>query len=129
MGFIRIKRIYDAPASVDGKRVLVDRIWPRGVSKESAKLDLWLKDIAPSPELRKWFGHDPARFDEFRDRYRNELERNPDAVDELRHLAGKDDVTLLYAARDKEMNHAIVLGELLEQKGIRFERGKVSKAQ
>ena len=83
MGTLRIKRIYDAPAGTDGKRVLVDRIWPRGVSKESAKLDLWLKEIAPSPELRKWFDHDPARFEEFRDRYCEELEANCETVSEL----------------------------------------------
>src|SRR3546814_11147478 len=73
---IRIKRIYDAPASTDGKRVLVDRIWPRGVSKEFAKLDLWLKEVAPSTDLRKWFDHNPARFEEFRNRYRQEMEAN-----------------------------------------------------
>ena len=122
MGFIRIKRIYDAPASTDGKRVLVDRIWPRGVSKKSVNLDLWLKDIAPSTELRKWFDHDPARFDEFSDRYRQKLEANADAVSELRDLACHDDLTLLYAARDRCVNHAIVLAKFLENKSIRFDR-------
>ena len=124
MGVIRIKRIYDAPAGTDGKRVLVDRIWPRGVSKEAAKLDLWLKDIAPSTELRKWFDHDSARFEEFRDRYRKELNANEDAVGELRDLVGQADVTLLYAAHDNQVNHAIVLVELFEKKGIRFERNQ-----
>ena len=122
MGFIRIKRIYDAPASTDGKRVLVDRIWPRGVSKESATLDLWLKDIAPSTELRKWFGHDPKRFVQFRDCYRKELEANTDVVNELRHLADHNDVTLLYAARDSRANHAIVLAEFLDDQGIHFDQ-------
>ncbi|OCC24640.1 hypothetical protein MB02_03910 [Croceicoccus estronivorus] len=121
MGFIRIKRIYDAPASTDGKRVLVDRIWPRGVSKESAKLDLWLKEIAPSPELRKWFGHDPARFKEFSDRYRQELKANDVAVSELCDLVDQADVTLLYAARDRRANHAIVLAEFLKQEDGRIE--------
>lgn len=120
MGFIRIKRIYDAPASADGKRVLVDRIWPRGVSKESAKLDLWLKEIAPSPELRKWFGHDPARFKEFSDRYRQELKVNDVAVSELCDLVDQADVTLLYAARDRRANHAIVLAEFLKQEDVRI---------
>lgn len=121
MGVIRIKRIYDAPARTDGKRVLVDRIWPRGVSKESAKLDLWLKEIAPSTELRKWFGYDPERFDEFRDRYCDELEANSEAVSELRDLVGHDDTTLLYAARDRRANHAIVLAEFLKQEDGRIE--------
>jgi len=122
MGSVGIKRIYDAPASTDGKRVLVDRIWPRGVSKESATFDLWLKDMAPSTELRKWFGHDPKRFDQFRDCYRKELEANTDVVNELRHLADHNDVTLLYAARDSRANHAIALAEFLDEQGIHFDQ-------
>ncbi|AKM09395.1 DUF488 domain-containing protein [Croceicoccus naphthovorans] len=121
MGTFRIKRIYDAPASTDGKRVLVDRIWPRGVSKESAKLDLWLKEIAPSTGLRKWFDHDPARFEEFSDRYCEELKANSEAVSELCDLADQGDVTLLYAARDSRVNHAVVLAELLEQNDVQSE--------
>jgi uncharacterized protein YeaO (DUF488 family) len=110
---IRIKRIYDPPDRKDGARVLVDRLWPRGVRKEAAALTLWLKDIAPSDELRRWFGHDPARFAEFSRRYRAELAANSDAVDRLRDLLKAGPVTLLYAARDTEHNEARVLAEYL----------------
>ena len=106
---IRVKRIYEAPAPDDGARVLVDRVWPRGVSKEEADLALWLKDIAPSTALRKWFGHDPARWDEFQKRYREELDADRPAVDELRGLLKKGRVTLLYGARDTEHNQAVAL--------------------
>jgi uncharacterized protein YeaO (DUF488 family) len=108
-----IKRIYDAPATTDGYRVLVDRLWPRGVSKEKAALDLWLKDIAPSPDLREWFGHQPERFQEFSARYQAELEQNP-AVGAL-HALAKDHmtITLLYAAHDPAINHAVVLQRYL----------------
>ncbi len=121
---LHIKRVYEAPARNDGKRVLVDRIWPRGLSKEAAALDLWLKEIAPSTDLRKWFGHEPSRFDEFRKRYRKELDANPDVVEELCALADKSNVTLLYAAHDEQANQAVVLGEYLEDKGYRFDRGR-----
>ena len=106
---IEIKRIYDPPADDDGFRVLVDRLWPRGVKKETAKLDLWAKQVAPSPELRKWFGHEPAKFVEFRERYTRELEANADAVMQVLEAAGDQAVTLLYAARDPACNHALVL--------------------
>lgn len=129
MGTFRIKRIYDAPASTDGKRVLVDRLWPRAVSKKSAKLDLWLKEIAPSTGLRKWFSHDPERFDEFRDRYCEELEENFETVGELYGPVGQDNVTLIYAARDGQVNHAIVLVEFLEEEVIIFERIKGNRRQ
>jgi uncharacterized protein YeaO (DUF488 family) len=106
---LTIKRIYEAPSSGDGCRVLVDRLWPRGVSKEDAALDQWLKEVAPSPELRTWFGHDPERFEEFGQRYRAELESNP-ALDGLLDTAREAEaVTLLYAARDPRCNHALVL--------------------
>ncbi|HEY4779141.1 MAG TPA: DUF488 domain-containing protein [Solirubrobacterales bacterium] len=106
---LSIKRIYEAPGEEDGLRVLVDRLWPRGVSKEDAALDLWLKDVAPSPELRTWFGHEPDRFEEFSIRYRAELETNP-ALDRLLAMAREaETVTLLYGARDQERNHAVVL--------------------
>jgi uncharacterized protein YeaO (DUF488 family) len=111
---IRIKRVYEQPAAHDGERVLVDRLWPRGLSKEKARLDLWLKEIAPSTELRKWFGHDPGRWDEFRNRYRAELRRNGDLVDVLINKAAAGPVTLLYAARDEEHNEALVLKQFLE---------------
>src|SRR3546814_8956653 len=101
MGVIRIKRIYDAPASTDGKRVLVDRIWPRGVSKEFAKLDLWLKEVDPSTDLRKCIDHNPDRFAEFRNRYRQEMEENYNAVSELDHLARENDINMHSAAHDK----------------------------
>lgn len=109
---IKIKRAYDEPQTDDGLRVLVDRLWPRGLSKEKARVDLWLKEIAPGDELRHWFGHDPERWAEFRERYRRELEENPAALLELREiLAGEETVTLLYAATDREHNNAVALRE------------------
>lgn len=115
MDNISIKRIYDEPSPQDGYRILVDRLWPRGVSKERAALDLWMKAIAPSPELRRWFGHDPERFDEFAEQYRRELDANTEAVDELESVCSEQgDVTLLYAAKDPIINHAEVLREYLE---------------
>src|SRR5690606_5003756 len=109
------KRIYEPVSPEDGQRVLIDRLWPRGVSKAEAHVDLWFKDIALSTELRQWFGHDPARWDEVRRRDRAELEANPDAVARLRQLAGKGRVTLLYAARDAAHNHALILLDFLDQ--------------
>lgn len=113
---LRVKRIYDPPSDDDGQRILVDRIWPRGVKREAARLSEWLKAIAPSDDLRKWFAHDPARFDGFRRRYRDELDRNAYAVDRLRALAGRGTVTLLYAAKDAVHNHAVVLAEYIGQR-------------
>lgn len=110
---VRIKRIYEPVSDDDGTRVLVDRLWPRGVRKDEAAVDHWLKGVAPSPELRKWFAHDPARFDEFAAAYRDELDRAPEAVGELFALARAGDVTLLYGARDPECNHARVLAAYL----------------
>lgn len=110
---IRLKRAYDAPAKDDGKRILVDRLWPRGVKKEKAALDQWLKDIAPSNELRQWFNHDPARWAEFQRRYASELKKHADLVDVLRQLAREGTVTLIYAARDTEHNEAVVLRQIL----------------
>ena len=110
---IRIKRVYDPPDEADGTRVLVDRLWPRGLRKENATLTLWLKEIAPSPELRKWFGHDPARWTEFSRRYRAELERNDEAVARLADLSKRGPLTLLYAAHDTLHNHAPVLAAYL----------------
>lgn len=103
-----IKRVYDPPSPRDGMRVLIDRLWPRGLTKEKAAVDLWLKDVAPSPTLRTWFGHRDDRFDAFADKYRAELEVNP-AVAELRALIAKRKVTLLYGAHDPAVNHAVVL--------------------
>ncbi len=112
---IRIKRIYEPPAATDGRRVLVDRLWPRGMSKDEAKVDEWLKEIAPSDELRTWFGHDPAKWAEFRTRYREELKGHGELLDRLRAEARKETVTLLFAAKDEEHNNAVALKEILAQ--------------
>lgn len=111
---LRIKRIYDAPARGDGHRVLVDRLWPRGISKRRAKLDEWLPELAPSAELRKWFGHDPARWQQFRERYRAELDRKAALTARIRHRALDQPVTLLYSARDPLHNQAVVLKQFIE---------------
>ncbi len=110
----KLKRAYEVPESGDGFRVLVDRLWPRGVSKDSARIDLWLKEIAPSAVLRKWFGHDPLKWTEFRKRYFRELDNNPGAVDQLRDHARRGLVTLVYGAKDREHNDAVALKEYLE---------------
>lgn len=110
---IKIKRIYDEPTDGDGYRVLVDRLWPRGVSKKNARLDEWNKEIAPSPELRKWFDHKEERFQEFRRLYREELIANAKELNRLKALAKREAVTLLYGAKDPTINHAVVLKELL----------------
>ena len=112
---INIKRIYDAPVPADGRRVLVDRLWPRGVSKDKARIDEWLKEVAPSDELRKWFGHDPEKWEEFRRRYREELKDHEGLLAQLRSEVRKGAVTLLFAAKDAEHNNAVVLKELLTQ--------------
>jgi len=111
---IRVKRIYDPHDAKDGARVLVDRLWPRGVRKDEARLTLWLKDIAPSDDLRRWFGHDPSRFAEFARRYRAELAANKDAVGRMDDLVKAGRVTLLYAAHDTKHNEARVLADYLE---------------
>ncbi len=112
---IKIKRVYEPPDPSDGRRVLVDRVWPRGVTKEKAHVDEWLKEIGPSTELRKWFGHDPSRWDEFRTRYRAELTQKPELL-KLREEARGGTLTLVYSARDTEHNQAVVLQELLEER-------------
>ncbi|MCL2037785.1 DUF488 domain-containing protein [Candidatus Saccharibacteria bacterium] len=113
---VNIKRIYTPASGEDGFRVLVDRLWPRGVSKEEAKLDLWLKEIAPSNELREWFGHDPAKWAEFEKRYIIELNENPETVDQLREILKKNKrVTLLYGARDETHNEAVVLQKYIHK--------------
>ncbi len=112
---IRIKRAYDPPEPEDGARVLVDRLWPRGLRKEAAALTLWLKDIAPSAALRQWFGHDPSRWDEFVRRYRAELGGNQEAVGRLADLLRQQTVTLLYAAHDQEHNNARALALYLAE--------------
>ena len=110
---VRLKRAYEPAAEDDGYRVLVDRLWPRGVSREKARLDEWARELAPSAELRRWFGHDPARFDEFRRRYREELTPRADELEELRGRARSGRLTLVFGARDTERNDAIVLAEIL----------------
>ncbi len=110
---MKTKRAYEPPVRGDGYRVLVDRLWPRGVSKEEAQLDEWAKELAPSPELRSWFGHDAARFPEFRRRYRDELVDHEAKLRELRRRAYTGSLTLVYGARDTEHNGAVVLAELL----------------
>ena len=110
---IKLKRAYDSAGSGDGTRILIDRLWPRGVRKTDAAIDLWAKDIAPSTALRRWFGHDPARWHEFRRRYSEEIHRRRDRLDELRTLAQKGRITLVFAARDEAHNDAVVLREIL----------------
>ena len=110
---LNIKRVYEKPDKQDGKRVLVDRLWPRGLTKEKADIDLWLKGIAPTTELRKWFNHDAAKWEEFQKRYRNELNNNKEQVSLLKDQLKKGIVTLVYGARDEEHNEALVLKEWL----------------
>lgn len=110
---IRLKRAYEPPSEADGTRVLIDRLWPRGVTKAEAAIDHWLRDLAPSTELRKWFGHDPVLWDEFRRRYTAELARHPEELDQLLRMAAESPLTLVYGARDKNHNDAVVLKEVL----------------
>lgn len=112
---VRLKRAYQAPDPEDGTRILVDRLWPRGVRKENAHIDLWLKDIAPSNDLRRWFGHDAARWPEFRRRYRAELEANAELRRKIEDACRDGPVTLLFAAHDERHNNAVVLKEMLEE--------------
>lgn len=112
---IRLKRAYEPATEDDGTRILVERLWPRGVSKEKAAIDLWLKDIAPSAGLRKWYGHDPARWEEFRGRYRAELDDRAEALDELKRRLKEGPVTFVFAAKDEERNSAVALKEYLER--------------
>ena len=111
---VNIKRVYEAPEKADGARILVDRLWPRGLSKAKAKLDLWLKEIAPSTELRKWFGHDPRKWKDFRRRYLAELKTHPEELALIKSKAKRGTVTLLYGARDQQHNEAVVLLQVLE---------------
>jgi uncharacterized protein YeaO (DUF488 family) len=113
---VRLKRAYEPAEAADGYRVLVDRLWPRGVSKEKAQLDEWARELAPSSQLRTWFGHDPARFDEFRRRYLEELAAHEAKLAELRERASEGTLTLVYAARDSEHNDAVVLADVLRRR-------------
>ena len=110
---VKLKRVYEAPHKDDGTRILVDRLWPRGLTKEKAKVDLWLKEIAPSTELRKWFGHDPKKWRGFCSRYRTELKQHGDELRLIKRKAKEGTVTLIYGARDQEHNEAVVLKQLL----------------
>ena len=110
---VRLKRAYEAPAADDGTRILVDRLWPRGVTKKRAAIDRWMKDIAPSTELRKWFSHDPARWNEFRRRYAREVRQNAALLDQLRSLARDGPITLVYSAHDEKHNDAVELRKLI----------------
>jgi uncharacterized protein YeaO (DUF488 family) len=110
-----VKRAYEAPAASDGFRVLVDRLWPRGLTKEKARVDLWLKEIAPSNELRKWYGHDPAKWAEFRRRYYKEIADKTQALQELRKQMAKGKVTLVYSSKETKINNAVALAEFLER--------------
>ena len=111
---IQLKRVYEQPSDKDGLRILVDRLWPRGLTKARAAVHLWLKDVAPSPELRKWFSHDPAKWKQFQVRYRKELREKADAVELLKSKCHGRKVTLVYGARDDEHNEAIVLKRVLD---------------
>lgn len=112
---VRLKRAYDAATASDGVRILVDRLWPRGLSRERVAADLWLKDAAPSDELRRWFGHEPRRWAAFAAKYRAELRARPDVLQMLSELQRRGTITLVYAARDPRINHAVVLREALGQ--------------
>ena len=112
---VGVKRAYESPEKADGERILVDRLWPRGLAKAKAKIDVWLKEVAPSTELRQWFGHDPQKWSEFKKRYRAEL-KDSEALAELRTLARKGDITLVYGARDESHNQALVLKQILDRK-------------
>jgi uncharacterized protein YeaO (DUF488 family) len=112
---IRLKRVYEPPSPDDGTRILVERLWPRGVNKQTAAIDHWAKEVAPSPDLRRWYNHDPNKWDEFIVRYRAELDKNLEALDDLKRWLKEGPVTFVYAARDEEHNSALVLKEYLER--------------
>jgi len=112
---LKIKRIYETASSEDGKRILVDRLWPRGIKKEDAEIDEWLKEIAPSDTLRKWFAHDPAKWQVFKTKYAHEIRVKSDLIERLRKESRKSTVTLLFSAKDSEHNNAVALKEIIEQ--------------
>ena len=115
MVMVRIKRAYSEASPSDGIRILVDRIWPRGITKKRARIVEWRKDLAPSTSLRKWFGHDPARWNQFRRRYRKELKRSMEELQKLAYLSGKQTITLVYSADDEKHNQAVILKELIDE--------------
>jgi uncharacterized protein YeaO (DUF488 family) len=112
---VKIKRIYDPVSSDDGKRILIDRLWPRGIKKEKANIDEWLRDVAPSDDLRKWFSHDPSKYQEFKKRYVKELEKKSELLERIKKEAKKETVTLLFSAKDTEHNNATALKEILSR--------------
>lgn len=112
---LSLKRAYDQPDAKDGVRILVDRLWPRGLTKDKAHIDAWVKSIAPSAELRQWYQHDPEKWPEFRKRYNAELKANPEGIKELLDIAGKKHATLLYSSKEEKINNAVVLKEYLEK--------------
>ena len=112
---LKTKRAYEAKTASDGKRILIDRLWPRGLRKADAAIDFWMKEIAPSPELRRWFGHKPERWEEFQRRYKTELAKETELLDELREIAEKGVLTLVYSAKDEAHNQAVVLRDVLTQ--------------
>lgn len=114
---IKIKRIYDAPSGDDGSRILVDRLWPRGLSKEKAKVDLWLKEIAPSNELRKWYAHDPKKWTEFRKRYFKDLDMKGELVNQIVRKTKEGNITLLYSSKEEKINNAVALKEYIKEHG------------
>jgi len=118
---IRVKRVYESPSRDDGSRILVDRLWPRGLRKDQANIDLWLKDVAPSSELRKWFGHDPQKWPEFKKRYFRELKAKQEDLQTMERAAKKGNLTLLYSSREERYNNAVALEEYLDKdlKGLK----------
>lgn len=131
MGKLQVKRIYEAPEETDGSRVLVDRLWPRGIKKEKAELTAWEKAIAPTNELRKAFGHDPEKFPAFAQKYEDELEKSPESgafLEKIKSFLETGNVTLLYGAKDPEHNNAVVLKEWIEKRVLRNERGTLFDA-
>ena len=123
---IKIKRVYEKPERTDGKRILVDRLWPRGISKEAASLDLWMKDIAPSDALREWFGHDPKRWRAFKSKYLKEI-NGTEALKQLSQMAKGGNITLVYAAKDEQHNNAVALSEIIgKPKKEKTQRGSTS---
>jgi uncharacterized protein YeaO (DUF488 family) len=130
MNMVRLKRVYEPPAPGDGLRVLVDRLWPRGLKRDTAKIDHWLKEVAPTEQLRRWFNHDPKRWAEFQKRYRGELDANKESTRMLRDLTtGKTPMTLLFGAKDTGRNNAVVLRDWLSRPALHRARGRVEKQQ
>ncbi len=123
---LKIKRVYDPSSKDDGKRILIDRLWPRGLKKESAKIDEWMKDVAPSTELRKWYGHDPEKWDGFKRRFFSELERQQGPVDDIIEAARKGTVTLLFGSKEERYNNAVALKEYIEARMQASEKKKAA---